>query len=73
MLRMRLSLDCGCSAVPTQGGSDHLFTVESPAVLKRLSIRLITREATENVAHADILRAVPDAECIELSLVFGMG
>jgi hypothetical protein len=29
MLRMRLSLDCGCVAVATQGVSDNLFTVES--------------------------------------------
>ena len=34
MLRMRLSLDCGCAAFATQGGSDHLFTVESPAAEK---------------------------------------
>jgi hypothetical protein len=27
MLRMRLSLHCGCAAFATQGGSDHLFTV----------------------------------------------
>jgi hypothetical protein len=33
MLRMRLSLDCGCAAVATQGGSDNLFTVESLAAL----------------------------------------
>jgi hypothetical protein len=31
MLRMRLSLHCGCAAFATQVGSDHLFTVESPA------------------------------------------
>jgi hypothetical protein len=34
MLRMRLSLDCGCAAVATQGGSDNLFTVESLAANK---------------------------------------
>jgi hypothetical protein len=42
MLRMRLSLDCGCAGFATQGGSDHLFTVESPAAVKRLSIRPIS-------------------------------
>jgi hypothetical protein len=31
MLRMRLSLDCGCVTVATQGGPDNRFTVESPA------------------------------------------
>jgi hypothetical protein len=28
MLRMRLSLDCGCAAVATQVGSNNDFTVE---------------------------------------------
>jgi hypothetical protein len=39
MLRMRLSLDCGCAAVATQGGSDNLFTVESLAALTRARSR----------------------------------
>jgi hypothetical protein len=35
MLRMRLSPDCGYTAVATKGVSDNLFTVESPAALTR--------------------------------------
>jgi hypothetical protein len=31
MLRMRLSLDCGCAAFATQGVPDNLFTIESLA------------------------------------------
>jgi hypothetical protein len=30
---MRLSLDCGCVAVATQGGSDNPFTIESLAAV----------------------------------------
>jgi hypothetical protein len=35
MLRMRLSPDCGYTAVATKGVSDNLFTVESLATLTR--------------------------------------
>jgi len=44
MLRMRLSLDCGCAAFATQGGSDHPFTVE------------ITRSAKEAFDPTDHVR-----------------
>jgi hypothetical protein len=45
MLRMRLSLDCGCAAVDTQGGSDNLFTVESLTALTRVSRRVTLSSA----------------------------
>src|ERR1700675_1367507 len=36
MLRMRLSLDCGCVTAATQGRLDNRFTVESPAHRSKL-------------------------------------
>jgi hypothetical protein len=45
MLRMRLSLDCGCAAVATQGGSDNLFAVESLTALTRVSRRVTLSSA----------------------------
>ena len=39
MLRMRLSLDCGCAAVATQGGSNNDFTLESSQPWNKKSLQ----------------------------------
>jgi hypothetical protein len=43
MLRMRLSLDCGCVTVATQGGHDNRFTVITRTVALSLSMIFLHR------------------------------
>jgi hypothetical protein len=58
MLRMRLSPDCGCAAVATQGGSDNLFTVESLAALMLETLDQVLETAkSRGMASRAIIRS----------------